>query len=111
MAPLWGILNLDKLAGASAVIGIFGGLIMMISSLIFLKKDVVRFPMDQSVFQPQGQFNQPGQTIGELPPQQSVPASFYAAPQTGGWRDTNDLEPRTVTEGTTKLLEKDETPQ
>ncbi len=111
MAPLWGILNLDKLAGASAVIGIFGGLIMMISSLIFMKKDMVRFPIDPSVFQPpQGRFNKQGQIIAELPPQQSAPASFYGAPQTGSWRDTNDFV-SSVTEGTTKLLEKDETPQ
>jgi hypothetical protein len=47
----------------------------------------------------------------QLPPQQSYPASSYAAPATGNWRDTNDLEPRSVTEGTTRLLENEELPQ
>jgi succinate-acetate transporter protein len=39
MAPLWGILDVDKLAGASAVIGIFGGLIWLIITLFFFKKE------------------------------------------------------------------------
>ena len=43
-----------------------------------------------------------------LPPQQSFRADQYATPRTGRWRDTNDLEPGSVTEGTTKLLENEE---
>jgi len=42
-----------------------------------------------------------------LPPQQSVPVTAYAPPA-GNWRETNDLEPRSVTEHTTRLLEKEE---
>ena len=107
MAPLWGILDLDKLAGASAVIGIFGGLILMITSIIFLKREP-KFAGDHPMY-PQGQYELPGQAgYSALPPQQSVPASVYSAPSTGSWRDTNDLQPTSVTEGTTKLLEKDE---
>jgi hypothetical protein len=45
------------------------------------------------------------QTPSALPPQQIFPADQYATPRTGQWLDTNDLEPRSVTEGTTKLLE------
>jgi hypothetical protein len=44
----------------------------------------------------------------QLPPQEIYPASSYAAPATGNWRDTNDLEPHSVTEGTTRLLENEE---
>ena len=109
MAPFWGIVGVEELAGLSAVIGIFGGLIMMISSLIYLPKDKILHPMHQNAFPPPpGQYGQQGYSA--LPPQQSVPASVYAAPQTGSWRDTNDLQPTSVTEGTTKLLEKDEQP-
>ena len=43
-----------------------------------------------------------------LPPQQSIPASAYAPPRAGSWRDTKDLEPTSVTESTTKLLEKED---
>lgn len=45
---------------------------------------------------------------GELPPSYATPASTYSTPQ-GAWRDTNDLQrtPGSVTDNTTKLLEKE----
>lgn len=43
---------------------------------------------------------------GALPPQQSIPVNNYAPPRAGNWRDTNDLEPHSVTDSTTKLLDK-----
>jgi hypothetical protein len=43
-----------------------------------------------------------------LPPQQTFPVGEYTAPRTGRWRDTNELEPTSVTENTTKLLEKED---
>ncbi len=113
MTPLWGILGVDELAAASAVIGLFGSIMLMISTFIFLKKEMPAHQFDQRNFpnaQGQGHYDlggkQPG--YGALPPQQSVPASVYSAPQTGSWRDTSDLQPTSVTEGTTKLLEKNE---
>ena len=109
MAPLWGIIGIDELAFASAVIGIFGGLMLLVSSLIFLPKKLNVVPMNQIGYPPPSQYDlhgQPGRSA--LPPQQSVPASVYTTPQAGNWRDTNDLMPTSVTEGTTKLLEKDE---
>ncbi len=111
MAPLWGILDIEKLAGASAIIGIFGGLIMLISSAIFLKKDVVRFDHYPQMMPPQQQYGLHGASQTALPPQQSVPASFYAQPQAGRWRETNDLEPSSVTESTTRLLNEQEGPK
>lgn len=42
----------------------------------------------------------------ELPPQQFDPASAWSVPRAGNWRDTNDLEPASVTENTTRHLEK-----
>ena len=43
-----------------------------------------------------------------LPPSQSIPADAYASPA-GRWRDTNDLQnqPSSVTDSTTKLLQKE----
>lgn len=43
-----------------------------------------------------------------LPPYQSVPASAYVSPPVGNWRDASDPQPISVTENTTKLLEKDQ---
>ena len=42
-----------------------------------------------------------------LPPHQEIPASGYIPPNHGSWRDTNDLTPQSVTEGTTKLIKED----
>ncbi len=43
-----------------------------------------------------------------LPPSQSIPVNNYVAPNAGSWRETNDLvEVGSVTDNTTKLLEKD----
>ena len=43
LAPLWGIVGVDALAGVSAILGIFGGLILTISSAMFLKKETPQF--------------------------------------------------------------------
>lgn len=51
------------------------------------------------------------QKAGELPPAQSIPVNAYAPPPGAGhWRDTNDLAPTpgSVTDSTTKLLQKEE---
>ncbi len=105
MTPIFGIVNIDELAGASAIIGIFGGLIMLISSLMFLKKPFVSYslPAQQA---PSQMYGQPQQHA--LPPQQSIPAQQYATPKAGNWRDTNDLQPTSVTESTTRLLNDEE---
>ena len=42
-----------------------------------------------------------------LPAQLQVPASTYAAPGAGRWLETNELEPASVTDHTTKLLDKE----
>mgnify|MGYP007022262531 FL=1 len=109
MTPFWGIVDVEELAALSAIIGIFGGLIWLVSSLMFLKKDIPIYPGTQA-FMPQGSRQDlPAQpAYSALPPQRSVPVSSYGTPQAGSWRDTNDLEPASVTESTTKLLEKDE---
>jgi hypothetical protein len=109
MAPFWGIMNVEELAGISAIIGIFGGLILFISSFMFLKKDTPVYSGAQAFMPPTARHDLHGQPgYSALPPQRSVPASSYGVPQAGSWRDTKDLEPTSVTENTTKLLEKDE---
>ena len=106
MAPLGGIANVEEFAAFSAIMGIFGGLILMVSSLIFLKKELPSFAPQQ--LYGQSQHHMPAAGYSALPPQQSVPASAYTTPSVGRWRDTNDLEPSSVTESTTRLLKQDE---
>jgi hypothetical protein len=109
VTPFWAIVDVEELAGISAVFGIFGGFILMLVSLIFFKK-ARSLPATNIAWMGAGaQQNLQGQPgYSALPPQQSIPVNAYGAPQAGNWRDTNDLQPTSVTEGTTRLLEKDE---
>src|SRR4051794_6225652 len=69
LPALFGIADLDNAAGVSAVIGVFGEMMMLIASLVFLPSSRKRIPMTQ--------FVSPGQPHGlggqahahALPPQ------------------------------------------
>lgn len=112
LAPLWSILDIDRLPEACAVIGIFGGLIFLVSSLVFLKKERPIFVPGQQLYQPQPvRYDlSSGPSHGALPPQRSVPVSSYVSPPAGSWRETNDLQPSSVIEPTTRLLHKEDEP-
>lgn len=102
----------EEAQGIFAVIGFFGGLMMLIASLVFLPSSKPGFtprpPMMMPGVQPApGLYGVP-QSHGALPPQQSVPANAYTAPHPGKWRDTNDLARNSVIEETTRLLKKEE---
>ena len=107
--PIWAILDVEELAAAAAVIGIFGGMMFLVSSIIFLRKSPAY-----------GEFGSPytPQYLGAagnrkaLSPQTTQPASTYAPPM-GSWRapETDELAaPGSVTESTTKLLHKEKEP-
>jgi hypothetical protein len=109
MTPLAGIAGVDEAAATFAVLGIFGGLLVMLTSLLFL-------PSEKKSFQPeiagqQANFIAPPTNKNALPPPQSYPVSDFAPPAAGSWKapDTGEFaRPGSVTEGTTKLLQKDE---
>ena len=111
LTSVWGILDVDELAALCAVTGVFGALLILISSLVFLpsSKQMLRMPVQEFPgTQPTALYA--NQNLTALPPQQQQPANQYAAPP-GSWRapDTGDLVgPGTVIEGTTKLLKRDE---
>jgi uncharacterized membrane protein YvbJ len=92
----------------SAILLFVGGLLRTAYALMFESPDAGEKTLEQSVYgAAQNLLSQP-QSQNALPPQQSVPVSSYLPPtQAGSWRDTNDLEPSSVTDATTKLLEKD----
>ena len=112
MPAFFGIADADDAAGVSAVFGLFSTIMLMIISLAALKKSpkpyelaAYQIPTGQPVAGLYG-----NQHMGELPPQQTQPASTYVAPA-GNWRapDTGDLvRPGSVTDSTTKLLRKDD---
>lgn len=99
-----GIFNVEILGELFSVIGIFGGLLIFLFSLFFLKKGSKNTP-PQFLQQQVPALHHQSPPV--LPPQRSVPTSAYV-PGAGSWRDTNDLEPTSVTEKATRLLDEQE---
>jgi hypothetical protein len=92
----------------AAVIFIVGGLLRMAYALMFEEGDAAAAGHPAITGH-----NQPIQSTEPtaLPDGTAVPATLYAAPPgTGMWLDTNDLQktPHSVTDSTTKLLERDQ---
>jgi predicted nucleic acid-binding Zn ribbon protein len=96
---------------AAAVIFIVGGLLRAAYALMFESPDETPLSFPTAT----GHNNQPHAIpSGEpnaLPETSTIPAAAYTAPPaTGMWRDANDLQktPHSVTDSTTKLLERDQ---
>jgi hypothetical protein len=106
---LGGVFGIETLGELSALVGIFGSILIFIYAMAFMKRPGSYFDPRQysNPNQVPHYLNGPAQGHA-LPPQQSIPASAYAPPRAGSWRDTKDLEPTSVTESTTKLLEKED---
>ncbi len=110
LTPLSGIANLDGLAGVFALIGTMGALILIAASFLILKKEPTKFDIPQNALSssPVKDLHEARQTA--LPPPQTQPAQSYVPP-TNSWKaaDTGDLvRQHSVTDETTKLLNKDE---
>ncbi len=110
LTPFWSILDIEALAAMSAVIGIFGGLIIMLSSFFFLKSDSTLFNNQLESKAEKYLHTNLGANRNQtaLPSQQTYPATDYVQPQAGAWRATEDLQPKSVTEETTKLLKEED---
>jgi hypothetical protein len=92
----------------SAIVLFVGGILRMIYALMFESNEPTGAQTDHSVYETAQSILSGNQNPNALPPQQSVPTSAYMPPTHGSWRDTNDLEPSSVTDPTTKLLQKDQ---
>lgn len=81
-----------------------GGLLRTVYALMFESGDPEGYPTTTTPALSGSVENR-----GALPPAYAAPASVYSSPA-GAWRDTNDLQarPGSVTDSTTKLLQKDE---
>ena len=103
-------INAEPFAVAICAIALFmGGLLRMAYALMFESNEAESRTVGHDV----NQLITRQRTAAALPPQHSVPipadVPFRAA--TGTWRDTRDLQPPSVTVGTTKLLEMEERDQ
>lgn len=108
VTPFFGILDVDKLAGMSALVGIFGGLLIALAAHFFLPREPQNFAFQAPFENDFNRQNLDGATVAALPSQQSIPASTFVSPKAANWRDTNDLVQPSVTDHTTKLLSRDE---
>jgi len=91
-----------------ALLGTIGAFFFIIISFAVLKKEPKEFaaPVQNSGAPDNVKFFH-RKNQNALPAQQSIPASTFVSPPES-WRDTKDLIQPSVTEGTTKLLSKDE---
>lgn len=114
VTPFGAIIDVEEIAALGGILGFAGILLSLLISFLFLdnKPDYNSAAVSsvgfRSDYMPQN-LSGAQQQQNALPPQQSVPASSYIPPAPGRWQTTNDLTaPGSVTERTTKLLEKDE---
>ena len=84
-----------------------GGLLRMAYALLMESNDPTDVTLEQNVITTAQTFLGKAPQANALPPQQSIPTSNYVPPARS-WRETNDLvQPSSVTDETTKLLEND----
>jgi hypothetical protein len=112
VVPLLGVLSLllrfpDEIIGLAAIIFFLGGIVRMLYAGIFESGNPTDKTLEEKVVQTAQKFLNKKPQANALPPQQSIPVDNYAPPRQSNWRDTNGLEPHTVTDSTTKLLERD----
>jgi len=90
-------------AGILLFLGVGGGLLRIAYALMFEQSFPTALPSGTE--SQNASLKIGGQRSPSALPQQTIPADQYATPRTGRWLDTSELEPRSVTEGTTRLLE------
>lgn len=93
----------------AAIISFFGGILRIIYALMFESKFPNEKTLEERVISTtKNLLGKQSQNLA-LPPQQSIPVSDFVTPKAGSWQTTNDLvQPPSVVDGTTKLLENEE---
>lgn len=112
VAPLMGMITVALriepfLVGFAVVFFFIGGLLRMVYALMFESAEPGGSTLEEKLIAHAAAINDPSKQR-VLAPQQTMPATSLASPAAGSWRDTNDLQPVSVTESTTKLLERDD---
>jgi hypothetical protein len=112
LVPLLGVLSQilrfpEEIVGLGAIIFFIGGIVRMLFALIFESGNPAEKTLEENVFHTAQKLLNKKPQAGALPPQHSIPTEGYMPPRAANWRDTNDLEPSSVTDRTTQLLEKE----
>lgn len=104
LAALSEIIGTPEEIALLGVIVFMAGLFRLLYALLFEDGPYRRHLQRQPAFVPQPQFAPPPQAVSALPPQQSQPAHTYVPPRP----DTAEIAYRpSVTEGTTRLLDRE----
>ena len=91
----------------TAILTFWGGLLRIIYAALFESTEPSGKTLEENVLSSAQTLLGKKKESHALPPNESIPTSGYVPPKQSDWRDTNDLTQPSVTEGTTKLLEKD----
>ena len=101
-------LNIDPtLVAVVAILTFWGGLLRIIYAALFESTQPSGKTLEENVLSSAQNLLGEKKEQNALPQGESIPTSGYVPPNQSNWRDTNDLAQPSVTEGTTKLLEKD----
>lgn len=104
-----GIMNFEGyIVGIAALLTFLGGVLRMLYALLFESGNPGDETLEDTIIETKQKLFNKKTSRPALPPQQTIPVAHYVPPAAGNWRDTNDLQPTSVTENTTKLLEHDE---
>lgn len=107
VTSIFSIIDIEKVASFAAVVGTMGALMFVAASFLLLKNEPRASRLTVKTDEPEFVKNLYQKPQAALPPEQSIPVSTYFPRTAGNRRDTNDLVQPSVTENTTKLLEKD----
>jgi len=94
--------------GIASVLFFMGGLLRMVYALMFESNLPGSGTLEDHLAAGKAALAGRGTVQPALPPQREFSVDQYVSPASGNWRDTNDLTPASVTEKTTRLLEKDQ---
>ena len=97
----------ETLLAVVAILTFWGGLLRIIYAALFESTEPSGKTLEENVLSSAQTLLGKKKEPHALPPNESIPTSAYIPPTQANWRDTNDLAQPSVTEGTTKLLEKD----
>jgi len=91
----------------AGILTFWGGILRILYARIFESNEPGEESVKTGIFSSAKKLLSKKQNANALPPNQSTVDGLYVPPFPNNWRDTNDLTPSSVTDQTTKLLEKD----
>lgn len=91
----------------TGILTFWGGILRMLYARIFESNEAGEDNSETGIFSFARRLLNKKQSTNALAPAHTTVNDSYIPPFTNNWRDTNDLAPQSVTDHTTKLLEKD----